>query len=127
MIGGSVGLAFGGKGGPGGDAMGVTVTNNATGTGITTTGMHADGIVAQSIGGGGGNGGFSVAGGISGSDSGSRSVSAARASRRCRQYGERRYDIDYPHHGRRIRRGRSRNRSAAAAAMAASRSRAVFE
>src|SRR5262249_34744376 len=65
----SLALSFGGKGGPGGDAMGVTVTNNATGTGITTTGIDANGIVAQSIGGGGGDGGFSVSGGISGDSS----------------------------------------------------------
>ncbi|WP_280945045.1 autotransporter outer membrane beta-barrel domain-containing protein [Mesorhizobium loti] len=43
----------GGKGGKGGD---VTVTNNATGV-ITTAGDNADGIFAQSVGGGGGSAG----------------------------------------------------------------------
>jgi hypothetical protein len=61
-----VDLAFGGSGGAGGSGMGVIVNNYANGgPGLMTSGMNADGIVAQSIGGGGGDGGFSIAGGIS--------------------------------------------------------------
>jgi len=52
-------LGLGGKGGIGGEAGDVTV--NSVG-GVTTRGDGADGIVAQSIGGGGGTGGFSVTG-----------------------------------------------------------------
>ena len=46
-----VGLAFGQPGGGGGDGGKVTVTMNGN---ITTTGIGADGIFAQSVGGGGG-------------------------------------------------------------------------
>jgi hypothetical protein len=53
-------LAFslGGKGGPGGDGAAVNVTSD-TGT-ITTNGDRSNGIQAQSVGGGGGNGGFAI-------------------------------------------------------------------
>jgi len=59
----SVGVSFaatsamGGKGGAGGDGTSVLVQTAGT---ITTGGANADGIFAQSIGGGGGNGGFAV-------------------------------------------------------------------
>jgi len=62
--GGAVGLSFGGAGGSGNSAGNVTVVSN--GDWITTTGDRSDGILAQSVGGGGGAGGLSVAGGISG-------------------------------------------------------------
>ena len=52
-------LGLGGKGGIGGSAGDVGVTSIG---GVTTWGDGADGIVAQSIGGGGGAGGFSVTG-----------------------------------------------------------------
>ncbi|MBS0473204.1 MAG: hypothetical protein JSR60_19195 [Proteobacteria bacterium] len=52
-------FALGGKGGPGGNGDAVTVTSD-TGT-IITGGDRSNGIQAQSIGGGGGNGGFAVA------------------------------------------------------------------
>ncbi|MFC4314442.1 hypothetical protein ACFPN2_35580 [Steroidobacter flavus] len=59
---GSVGLSIGGFGDGGGNANNVTVSSaNAR---LTTGGDRAHGIFAQSLGGGGGNGGFSVAGGI---------------------------------------------------------------
>ncbi|WP_116810539.1 autotransporter outer membrane beta-barrel domain-containing protein [Steroidobacter cummioxidans] len=59
---GSVGLSIGGSGEGGGNANNVTVSSaNAT---LITGGERAHGIFAQSLGGGGGNGGFSVAGGI---------------------------------------------------------------
>jgi hypothetical protein len=59
----TVGLSIGGFGDGGGDANNVAVSSaNAT---IETGGDRAHGIFAQSLGGGGGNGGFSVAGGIS--------------------------------------------------------------
>lgn len=62
----SLGLALGAKGGIGGDAKAVSVT--ATGD-VETMGAQSDGMVAQSIGAGGGNGGFSVSGNLSTSDS----------------------------------------------------------
>jgi len=68
----AVGASIGGFGDSGGDGKKVTV--NSTGALITTTGTHADGIHAQSIGGGGGDGGFSIAGGISQGTSGNFSV-----------------------------------------------------
>jgi hypothetical protein len=53
-----VDLAFGGKGGNGSKAGSVTVTNESV---IDTAGDEAHGIFAQSIGGGGGNGGLALA------------------------------------------------------------------
>jgi len=53
----------GGDGGAGGKGGSVTVANNGP---IVTKGNAARGIYAQSVGGGGGDGGFSIAGGISG-------------------------------------------------------------
>ncbi len=62
----SVGASFGGSGGGGASAGNVTVhTTNS----INTAGNHSYGILAQSVGGGGGDGGFSVAGGINGAAS----------------------------------------------------------
>jgi hypothetical protein len=55
--------SVGGSGGAAGNASAVTVTNNLGGT-ITTNGAMAYGVIAQSIGGGGGNGGFSVGGSL---------------------------------------------------------------
>ncbi len=55
----SLAVALGGGGSSGGKAGSVTVD---AGTSILTKGENSDGIVAQSIGGGGGNGGLSVAG-----------------------------------------------------------------
>lgn len=63
---GNVSVGVGGSGGKGGNGLGVTVNNNdpgSTGNRITTWGDLSDGIFAQSIGGSGGNGGFSVAAG----------------------------------------------------------------
>ncbi|MDY6923439.1 MAG: autotransporter outer membrane beta-barrel domain-containing protein [Pseudomonadota bacterium] len=70
---GTVGIGVGGFGGGGGDAGGATLRVN---TGVAdagdallaaqTTGDGARAIMAQSVGGGGGNGSFSVTGGISG-------------------------------------------------------------
>ncbi len=56
----------GGQGAAGGTGSGVTVTNAAN---ITTYGYLSDGIFAQSVGGGGGNGGFAVSGSLSLGDS----------------------------------------------------------
>jgi len=63
---GTLNAAFGGGGASGGAAGDVTVNNGTSSlsAGIETLGSHASGIVAQSVGGGGGNGGFSVAGGV---------------------------------------------------------------
>ncbi len=60
---GIVGIAVGvgGKGGTGGNALGVTVSNLSN---ISTVGANSYGIAAQSIGGGGGNGGFTAGGSI---------------------------------------------------------------
>jgi hypothetical protein len=59
---GTVNAALGGKGNGGGNAQDVTVLS--AGEAIETRGTHAYGIAAQSVGGGGGDGGFAVAGGI---------------------------------------------------------------
>jgi hypothetical protein len=58
---GTAGLAIGGSGGNGLTGGNVTVTNAGT---IETWGKGAHGIVAQSVGGGGGNGGMSIAANI---------------------------------------------------------------
>jgi len=52
-------VSVGGSGGPGSYAGSVTVTNRST---VQTRGNDSQGIHAQSVGGGGGNGGFSVSG-----------------------------------------------------------------
>ncbi len=57
----TAGLAMGGSGGTGGDGNTVSLTNRAS---VSTLGDHATGLSAQSIGGGGGNGGFAVSGGL---------------------------------------------------------------
>ncbi|MBN9051534.1 MAG: hypothetical protein J0H78_18910 [Rhizobiales bacterium] len=64
--------ALGGTGGAGGDADDVNVTRNGA---IATQGVGAYGIFAQSVGGGGGNGGFSYSGSFAGFDSKNMSVS----------------------------------------------------
>ncbi|MGE5303856.1 MAG: hypothetical protein ACM3TN_11070 [Alphaproteobacteria bacterium] len=58
-IGGSVSVAVGGSGGGGGGGGSVHVNS---GSGITTAGNDAIGIFAQSVGGGGGSGGFAISG-----------------------------------------------------------------
>src|SRR6202012_5555536 len=58
----SVALGFGGTAGGGGTASYVEIDNSGA---ISTTGNDAHGIVAQSIGGGGGTGGLSIAGSLS--------------------------------------------------------------
>ena len=60
--GGGVKLALGGNGDYGGNANSVSVVSANT---ISTTGNDSHALFAQSVGGGGGNGGFSVAGSIS--------------------------------------------------------------
>ena len=71
---GSVALGIGGFGGGAGDGSDVMLTRS----GLTRTmGSGADGVVAQSIGGGGGNGGLNVSGAIAGSSSGGTALSAA--------------------------------------------------
>jgi hypothetical protein len=58
---GGFGLTFGGDGGTGNFAQGVKVTSNvADPLGIQTRGSFSSGIVAQSVGGGGGNAGFAA-------------------------------------------------------------------
>ncbi|MBZ9997871.1 hypothetical protein [Mesorhizobium sp. BH1-1-4] len=57
--GGAAAVSIGGSGATGGVGKDVFVTSYGN---IATNGKQADGILAQSIGGGGGNGGFSVAG-----------------------------------------------------------------
>ena len=63
--------SLGGFAGNGASAGSAVVLNTAT---IDTFGNQSDGLAAQSIGGGGGNGGFSVAGTISNSTSAALSV-----------------------------------------------------
>ncbi|HXC56489.1 MAG TPA: hypothetical protein VNU97_14420 [Rhizomicrobium sp.] len=55
-------LGFGGKSGAGGSSADATLVSTGT---ITTSGFGADGLIAQSIGGGGGTGGFAGALGAS--------------------------------------------------------------
>ncbi len=62
---GDVSVTVGGKGGKGGTAGSVTVTSSGS---ITTEGHHAFGIVAQSHGGAGGNGGFAAEGSFTGGE-----------------------------------------------------------
>src|SRR5690606_38278339 len=52
-------LAMGGSGGPGGDGKQVLVTSHAEAA-IVTAGRRAYGIHAQSLGGGGGSGGYAI-------------------------------------------------------------------
>ena len=61
----SITASVGGFGGPGGTGNSVTVTRVGD---TTTIGDYSIGILAQSIGGGGGSGGLSVAGSIGGTD-----------------------------------------------------------
>ena len=80
---GTVGIGLGGSGGDGGDGgeVNLTVRNNVI-TGVMSstdsligpdgaptsrTGHNSAGVVAQSLGGGGGNGGFNVTAGVAGS------------------------------------------------------------
>jgi len=70
-VGTGLGLSFGGAGGAGSSGSNVTVVSTGN---IVTLGDRSDGILAQSIGGGGGNGGFSIAGGISGGPSANLSM-----------------------------------------------------
>ncbi|HAY22322.1 MAG TPA: hypothetical protein DCY27_09170 [Desulfobacterales bacterium] len=60
----AVNPSIGGKGGGGGQGKAVTIENK--GNKITTKGDRSAGILAQSVGGGGGSGGFSIAGALSG-------------------------------------------------------------
>ena len=60
-------VAIGGSGGPGGDGDNVYVTT--TGSDIDTAGDNSHGIMAQSIGGGGGNGGMALSGSVPGNSS----------------------------------------------------------
>ncbi len=61
-------LGVGGFGGGGGDSALVTLTRSGE---TRTTGANSDGVVAQSIGGGGGNGGINISGAVAGSTQGS--------------------------------------------------------
>ena len=67
-----VSVGVGGSGGGGGNGSTVDATVNGN---VLTFGDQADAIIAQSIGGGGGNGGFNVSGALSVSQSVSASVS----------------------------------------------------
>ena len=62
---GAVALSFGGSGGGGGSASTVDVTNSGS---VGTTGNSAHALVAQSISGGGGNGGLTLSGTFSPTD-----------------------------------------------------------
>ncbi|XBQ17128.1 MAG: hypothetical protein ABL308_04435 [Oceanicaulis sp.] len=60
-VSGNIGIGVGGSGGGGGSAGTVNATANTI---VDTFGRDSDGAVFQSVGGGGGNGGFNVTGGI---------------------------------------------------------------
>ncbi|MGE0624304.1 MAG: hypothetical protein AB7I04_11155 [Pseudomonadales bacterium] len=64
----AVGVGVGGTGGDGGQGGTVDATYRGN---VTTSGENADGWIAQSVGGGGGQGGFNVSGVIAGSAGGS--------------------------------------------------------
>ena len=72
-VSGSVGVGLGGSGGTASDG-GVVRVRTSSGT-ITTTGENSAGIIAQSIGGGGGNAGYSVAATLAGGGGGGLGVS----------------------------------------------------
>ena len=64
---GTVGIGIGGFGGGGGNSESVTLVR----TGDTfTSGANSDGVIVQSVGGGGGSGGLNVTGGIAGTTRG---------------------------------------------------------
>ena len=62
-----VGIGVGGFGGLGGNAADVTLAHTGN---VMTAGASSGAVTAQSLGGGGGNGGINVAGGIAGSNQG---------------------------------------------------------
>ncbi len=68
---GTAGLGIGGFGGDGGDAGSVALTHAGN---IFTGGEQAHAALIQSVGGGGGAGGFNVTGGITGSQNGSGNI-----------------------------------------------------
>ncbi|MDP3538549.1 MAG: hypothetical protein Q8S26_07570 [Azonexus sp.] len=71
----AVSFSVGGAGGAAGDGKKVEVGKDAPITGtVTTTGANAYGVVAQSVGGGGGHGGLAVAATISAGTNGSGSL-----------------------------------------------------
>ncbi|HEY3814257.1 MAG TPA: autotransporter outer membrane beta-barrel domain-containing protein [Caulobacteraceae bacterium] len=63
-LGGNIGVGVGGFGGDGGTASNVTGTVDGN---VITTGDDSHGILMQSVGGGGGDGGFNVSGGVAAS------------------------------------------------------------
>ena len=69
--GGAIAIGMGGSGGHGGSAD--SVVANLTGS-ITTSGEYSEGLLAQSIGGGGGNGGFDITAALSGGGAGSGAI-----------------------------------------------------
>uniref|UniRef100_UPI0035CBB5FA hypothetical protein n=1 Tax=uncultured Sphingomonas sp. TaxID=158754 RepID=UPI0035CBB5FA len=69
---GAVGVGIGGFGGAGGGAGDVRLTLIGD---TDTRGIRSTGILAQSIGGGGGNGGFTVAGSVAGASTGAAALS----------------------------------------------------
>ncbi|WP_143534508.1 beta strand repeat-containing protein [Roseovarius albus] len=69
---GAIGVGLGGNGDGGGTGGTVTLTSNGT---ILTQGDNSTAFLAQSVGGGGGNGGFNVSGTISGAGTGSAGIS----------------------------------------------------
>jgi hypothetical protein len=69
----SAAVGIGGSGGSGGDSIG-KVTSSLTGN-VTTAGTDSTGVIVQSLGGGGGNGGLTIAGAISGAQTGSAAAS----------------------------------------------------
>lgn len=68
---GSVSVGLGGSGAGGGDAGSVNSVVNAD---LTTQGQHSTGLLVQSVGGGGGNGGFNVSAALSAAKTASGSV-----------------------------------------------------
>ncbi|ELD9386533.1 autotransporter outer membrane beta-barrel domain-containing protein, partial [Salmonella enterica subsp. enterica serovar Benin] len=69
---GTISVGLGGNGDGGGDGGEVKATSTGA---ILTEGLSSSGFVAQSIGGGGGNGGFDVSSGISGAGEGAGAIS----------------------------------------------------
>ena len=82
VAGGTIQVGLGGKGGSAGDGKSVNLTTGTPTSGsqftnstIKTYGKQSTGVVAQSLGGGGGSGGFNVSGGAAGSGTAAIGVS----------------------------------------------------
>lgn len=89
---GGASVAVGGSGGAGGSATTVNVTSNST---LYTTGSQSRGISAQSVGGGGGKGGLTIAGTIGSGNTGNLALAVGGAGGKGGDAG----DVTVTNHG----------------------------